>query len=151
MKTKKLYILIFTALFFSSAVNFLGAQGFGDNTSSGTTFGPSTGFMNSILNPERIDMSQSVSFVATSGDGYSSSVGFFSNYLSYQINEKLWVDADLHLIQPMSSSGMYAQPEFDFNYDVQLNFKPTENTFFQFRVARLSNPYLYSRPWIYGR
>ncbi len=131
-------------------VNLTFAQGFSDNTSSGGLT-PSTGFTQSLLNPNRLDMSQSVSFVASSGNGYSSSVGFYSNFLKYQINDQLWVNADLHFIQPLYSSGLYSQPEFDVNYDVALNYKPTENTFFQFRFARYSNPYLTPNLWYYGR
>ena len=108
-------------------------------------FTPSPGFSGSILNPNRLTMNHSVTFMASSGGGTSSSVGLYSNYINYRISDKMWINGGLHLISPMSNSNPYANNEMDFNYDIQLNYRFTENSMFQLRLARINTPLLYDR------
>ncbi len=100
-----------------------------------------TGFLNSIMNPNRYTLNQSVSFSTTSGSGFSSSVGMFSNYLNYRINDKLNFNAGIHLIKP-TYSGFPGAPEKPVvNFDFHLNYDYSENFKFQLHFVNMNPQY----------
>ncbi|NOZ08572.1 MAG: hypothetical protein GXO91_06815 [FCB group bacterium] len=106
-----------------------------------TNSGP--GFMNSVMNPNRFQMNQSVSFTAVSGGGMSGSVGIFSNYLNYRISDKMNFSAGLHLIKPSFSTNFGDLQKPVLNYDLQFDYKFSENFRMQFNLIKM-NPAYYS-------
>ncbi len=106
-----------------------------------TNSGP--GFMNSVMNPNRFQMNQSVSFSAVSGGGMSGSVGIFSNYLSYRISDKMNFSAGLHLIKPSFTTNLGEFQKPVLNYDLQFDYKFSENFRLQFNLIKM-NPAYYS-------
>ncbi|MBC8213538.1 MAG: hypothetical protein ISR90_02200 [Candidatus Marinimicrobia bacterium] len=92
---------------------------------------------NSFLNPNNLTMNQSVSFMTSTGKGFTSSVGMYSNYINYQINPKLNISTGIHFIQP-SNTGMFDNPNsLSLNYDFHLNYQISENFRFEMNVSNI--------------
>ncbi len=101
----------------------------------------SPGFLNSVMNPNRFQMNQSVSFTAVSGSGMSGSIGVFSNYLNYRVSDKMNFSAGLHIIKPSYSTQFGEIQKPVLNYDFQLDYKFSDNFRMQFNLVKMNASY----------
>lgn len=102
-------------------------------------------FTSSILNPNRLTTNQSFSFIASSSNGMSQSMGMFSNNFQYRISDQMNINSNIHLISPMIKT-MNNQQSFDIKYDVMLDYKISESFRFNLMVSNynMTNYYNYS-------
>ena len=74
-------------------------------------------------------------------DGLIQNVAGLDLKVDYPLNPNLHIGASFSLIQPtgMQSPLSYGMDKTQFVYDAHLRYKPTDNTFFEFRMS--NNPY----------
>jgi len=88
----------------------------------------------SILNPERLSMTQSYTFSYYSGSGRSGSIGMLMNSIEYQVSNPLKITVDLGLLH--NPSAFVGQSRNGISPVIvpglQLQYKPANNLFFQF-------------------
>jgi len=111
-----------------------------------------TPFTDSISDLNRFSMNHALTFMASSGNGFSGSMGIYSNYMNYHINEKMNVQAGIHLIRPSISTGFGEQPSLDLDYDLQFNYRFSDNARFQLNLIKMNsnsvmNQNMYSKPY----
>ena len=98
-----------------------------------------TPFTNSISNLNRFSMNHALTFMASSGNGFSGSMGIYSNYMNYHINEKMNIQAGIHLIRPYISTGFSQQPSLDLDYELQFNYRFSDNARFQMNLIKMNS------------
>lgn len=115
-----------------------------------------------FIDPSNLDMQQSYSMSFVSGGGNSTTLGLYTNRLSYMINPDLQIIADIgYLHQPfqsMMSNGMPSNifTNGQFFYGGELRYKPTENSFLTIRLDNIpryssfGNPYYRSASPLIG-
>ncbi len=103
----------------------------------------------SLLNPNNYTMSHSMSFSTSYSSGLSLYQSRYTNHISYQVNDKLDINVDLHLTNFGSaniSKGFNIEGNDDNSTDIvpdfSVNYRPTENTSIHFVFRGGSeNPY----------
>ncbi len=152
----KRIILITALVLMLTMVN--GQLKFGDN---GTNFmannwSPSSWKWNpnnySLLNPNNYSMSHTMSFSTAYSSGTSLYQSRYTNHISYQVNDKLDINVDLHLSNFGSANitkGFNIEGNDDNSTDLvpdfSVNYRPTENTSIHFVFRGGSeNPYFRS-------
>lgn len=106
-----------------------------------------------FIDPSKIDMQQSYSMSFISGGGQSTTLGMYTNRLSYMISPDLQLIADIGFMhqpfQSMMDNGMPSNlfSNGQFFYGGELRYQPTENTSLRIRLdnmPRYYNPYGYN-------
>ncbi|MBT4877967.1 MAG: hypothetical protein HON48_22530 [Desulfobacula sp.] len=107
------------------------------------TPGDTPSFTNSILNPSKLQIQHGITFTTTMGNGSSQSAGIYSNFMTYRISDKWDVQTGIHLISSSGSNmfGNTNQPNVDF--EMELNYRPSDNVLLQFGFAKISSNNLY--------
>jgi hypothetical protein len=106
-----------------------------------------------LVDPRRLQTSQSVSMMAVSGGGGSYSQSFVQNRIDYRLSEPLTLHLNLGLLTPMQASGAYAQGLKKGTYlvpDLGLDYKPSESVLFSLRYVSVPSAPLGSQgslPW----
>jgi len=107
-----------------------------DNSPLNQSFGSSENTF-SLLNPNKLMMNQSVSFITSSRSGVTNSFGMYSNFFNYQVNPKLNISTGIHLIQPTSSVMFENNNNLTLNYDFRLNYRFSDNFQFEMNISNL--------------
>ncbi|MCF7804573.1 MAG: hypothetical protein K9N46_10500 [Candidatus Marinimicrobia bacterium] len=105
-----------------------------------------------FIDPSKLDMKQSYSMSFISGAGQSTTLGMYTNRLSYMISPDMQIIADIgYLHQPFQSmnSGLPSNifSNGQFFYGGELRYKPTDNTSLRIRLDNMprynswGNPY----------
>ena len=98
----------------------------------------SSGFQQSILNPNRLNMSQSFSISTTMAKGFSQTSGVYSNFATYQISEKLKFNTGLHFIQSRSQLPFAPQNQSGIAYEFGLEYQLSNNSIFSFQLLNFN-------------
>ena len=100
-----------------------------DISSSITNNAPSS-FLLGFINPNNFNMNHSISMSFNSFSGQSVSLGVYTNNMSYQFNEDLFIEADVSFVtSPYSSFGTEHAKSLNGIYlsRAQLNYRPSDN------------------------
>ena len=108
------------------------------------SFSTASNITNSIMNPNQLSTSQSVSFMTSSANGMSQSFGMFTNNFQYKISEKININSNIHLISPMVKTTNDQQP-LDVKFDVKLDYRISDSFTFNIMLSNFNN-YLYQSP-----
>ena len=108
------------------------------------SFSTASNITNSIMNPNQLSTSQSVSFMTSSANGMSQSFGMFTNNFQYKISEKININSNIHLISPMVKT-TYDQQPLDVKFDVKLDYRISDSFTFNIMLSNFNN-YLYQNP-----
>ena len=108
------------------------------------SFSTASNITNSIMNPNQLSTSQSVSFMTSSANGMSQSFGMFTNNFQYKISEKININSNIHLISPMVKT-TYDQQPLDVKFDVKLDYRISDSFTFNIMLSNFNN-YLYQSP-----
>lgn len=106
-----------------------------------------------LVNPKRMQMSQSVTMSAGSGGGGSFSQTFYQNRIDYRLSDPLTLHLNLGLLTPLQSTGVYSQGMQKGTYlvpDVGLEYRPSESTVLSLRYTSVPSAPLGSPgglPW----
>ncbi len=103
----------------------------------------------SLLNPNNYTMNHSMSFSTAYSSGVSLYQSRYTNHISYQVNDKLDINVDLHLTNFGTANvtkGFNIESNDDNSTDMvpdfSINYRPTENTSIHFVYRGASeNPY----------
>ncbi len=125
---------------FSLLVSFLSAQLISQlpNQSPGAMI---TGSQSSeplpLFDPSRFSMNHSFSMSAMNVGGQMINVAAYTNMMNYTLNPNLHIGASFSLIQPtgMQNPLSYGMDKTQFVYNAHLQYKPTDNTFFEVRMS----------------
>lgn len=103
-----------------------------------------------LLDPSRFSMNHSFSVSAMNFGNQIINVAAYTNMMNYTLNPNLHIGGSFSLIQPtgMQNPLSYGMDKTQFVYDAHLRYKPTDNTFFEFRMS--NNPYNNERRSIQG-
>ena len=107
-------------------------------------FSTASNITNSIMNPIQLSTSQSVSFMTSSANGMSQSIGMFTNNFQYKLSEKININSNIHLISPMVKT-TYIQQPLDVKFDVKLDYRISDSFTFNIMLSNFNN-YLYQSP-----
>jgi len=91
------------------------------------------------FNPENLDINYGFTMSMLSSKGQSQSVAGFTNNISYMLKENLKLDANITLYKsqtPFNPNSNFSNG-LDIAYDAGLTFKPSENSFLQFRFQKI--------------
>ncbi|MFQ6610435.1 MAG: hypothetical protein ACE5D7_06500 [Fidelibacterota bacterium] len=107
---------------------------------------PGSTFTNSFLNSNRVHFTQSLMFTTSSGNGITTSAGIYSNHMTYQFSDKLRINTGFNIISPISNS-LYSQQKPTVDFDIEMNYSPSENLNFKLGFSKVNsdNLYLYHR------
>ena len=108
------------------------------------SFSTASNITNSIMNPNQLSTSQSVSFMTSNANGMSQSFGMFTNNFQYKISEKININSNIHLISPMVKT-TYDQQPLDVKFDVKLDYRISDSFTFNIMLSNFNN-YLYQNP-----
>jgi hypothetical protein len=106
-----------------------------------------------LMDPRRMQMSQSVTFSAMSGGGGSYSQSMIQNRIDYKLWDPLTLHLDLGILTPLQASGTAAQGMQKGAYlipDIGLEYRPTESVLFALRYVSVPSAPLGSSgglPW----
>lgn len=93
----------------------------------------------SFFNPNNFDINYGFTMSMSSSGGQSYSVAGFTNNISYLLKENLQLDANVTLYK--SQSPFQSKSEnfngLDIGYDAGLTYKPSKNSFLQFRFQKI--------------
>ena len=94
-----------------------------------------------LFDPSRFSMNHSFSMSAMNVGNQIINVAAYTNMMNYTLNPNLHIGGSFSLIQPagMQNPLSYGMDKTQFVYDAHLRYKPTDNTFFEFRMS--NNPY----------
>ena len=107
-------------------------------------FSTASNITNSIMNPNQLSTSQSVSFMTSSGNGMSQSFGMFTNNFQYKFSEKLNINSNIHLISSMVKT-TYDQQPLDVKFDVKLDYRISDSFTFNIMLSNFNN-HFYQNP-----
>ena len=110
-------------------------------------FSTANNIANSIKNPNQFSINQSISFMTSSTNGMSMSIGMFTNNFQYKISDQMDINSNIHLISPMVKTS-YDQQPFDIKYDVELDYRISDS--FTFNIM-LSNYNKYNNHFYQNR
>ena len=93
-----------------------------------------------LFDPSRFSMNHSFSMSAMNVGNQMINVAAYTNMMNYTLNPNLHIGASFSLIQPtgMQSPLSYGLDKTQFVYNAHLRYKPTDNTFFEFRMSNNS-------------
>ena len=93
-----------------------------------------------LFDPSRFSMNHSFSMSAMKVGNQIINVAAYTNMMNYTLNPNLHMGASFSLIQPtgMQNPLSYGMDKTQFVYDAHLRYKPTDNTFFEFRMSNNS-------------
>jgi hypothetical protein len=106
-----------------------------------------------LMDPKRVQMSQSVTFSAMSGGGQSYSQSMVQNRIDYRLSDPLTLHLDLGILTPLQASGAAAQGLQRGAYlipDIGLEYRPSESLLFALRYVSVPSAPLGSPgglPW----
>jgi len=103
----------------------------------------------SLLNPNSYTMNHSMSFSTAYSSGVSLYQSRYTNHISYQVNDKLDINVDLHVTNfgtANVSNGFDIKGNDDNSTkifpDFSVNYRPTDNTYIHFAYrGGATNPY----------
>ena len=98
-----------------------------------------SGFQQSILNPNRLNISQSFSIMSSMGNGYSQNSAVYSNFATYQISQKLQLKTGLHFIQSRNQLPFLPANQSGLGYQFGLEYQLGENSLFSFEFSNSRN------------
>ena len=107
-------------------------------------FSTASNITNSIMNPNQLSTSQSISFMTSNANGMSQSFGMFTNNFQYKFSEKININSNIHLISPMVKT-TYDQQPLDVKFDVKLDYRISDSFTFNIMLSNFNN-YLYQSP-----
>lgn len=97
------------------------------------------------FNQENLDVNYGFTMSMMSMNGQSFSVAGFNNNISYALKRNLIVDANFTLSKSTIPFQQHSDllNGLDLSYDAGLTYKPSENSYFQFRIQKfpLNNRY----------
>jgi len=107
---------------------------------------PGSTFSNSFLNSNRIHFTQGLTFTTSSGNGITTSAGIYSNHMTYQFSDQLQINTGFNIVSPLSN-GLYGQQKPTVDFDIEMNYSPSENFNFKLGFTKINsdNLYLYHR------
>ena len=101
-------------------------------------------FEQSILNPNRLKISQSFSLSTSMNGNMSQTTGIYSNFSSYKLSERMNFNAGLHLIQGQNNLAYSSGPQTGIGYELEMEYKLSPNAIFSLQITDYSNaPILY--------
>ncbi len=107
---------------------------------------PGSTFSNSFLSSNRLQFTQGLTFTTSSGGGLTTSAGIYSNYMTYRVSDQIQINTGFNLVTPLNN-GIYGQQKPTVDFDVELNYTPSENFNFKLGFSKINseNLYLYHR------
>jgi hypothetical protein len=143
-----LIAVVVGAVLFVAAAERSASQPYADDSDNGATglFGlPKTGF--SLLDPDRLSISQSYTFSYYSGGGRSGSIGMLMNSIEYRVSNPLKITLDIGVLHNpsaiVSRTGNGFSPTMVPGFKLQ--YRPSEKFFFQVDI-RSYPAYYYGNP-----
>ncbi|NOZ75987.1 MAG: hypothetical protein GXO90_11565 [FCB group bacterium] len=100
-----------------------------------------------LFSPQRFSMHHSFSYSMLSTGAGSIGLGSYTNTMAFQLRPNLTLSTQLILTQPSLSSGARTRGLTldQVGYGAQLDYRPTENTYFQFSFQKSPYSQYFSR------
>lgn len=104
------------------------------------------------FNPENLDVKYGFTMSTMSMNGQSFSIAGFNNNISYALKNNLIVDANFTLSKskiPFQQHSAISNG-LDLSYNAGLTYKPSENSYLQFRIQKIPLSNMYRNSSIYN-
>ena len=102
-------------------------------------------FEQTILNPNRFQMSQSFSLSTSMGGNMSQTTGIYSNFTNYKLSERIKFSTGLHLIQNQNNLSYSSDSKTGVGYELGLEYTLSPNSILSLQVINYSNTPIFYR------